>query len=177
MPPSQRITIRIPADLLATVEAHMHPDESLSDIVRRALQAYVRQLSDRRTGSVSDTLSDMRVPEDVRMSLAQITQQLREVSDTVRRFALAPGRVPLTPGRKPQSPSRPRAIPPDAHAPPYDQTKFILGRLCPRGHEYGTTGRTLLRMPGFHCRQCENELARERRKAQRAAWHARQQGG
>jgi hypothetical protein len=60
-----------------------------------------------------------------------------------------------------------RSMEPDADVPPYDTTKFILGRLCPRRHEYASTGKTLLRMPGFHCRQCEAELAKERRAAQR----------
>ena len=167
MPPSQRITIRLPADLLAAVEAPMRPEESLSDLVRRALQAYVRQMSDTSTAQVSDSTSDTHLPEDIRTWMTQITQRLEGLSDTVRRLTLPSGRTPLTPGRKPRSPQPQSASSASGAPQPYDPAKYVLGRLCPRRHEYGTTGQTLLRMPGFHCRQCENELARERRAAQR----------
>jgi hypothetical protein len=50
---------------------------------------------------------------------------------------------------------------------PYDPTKYVLGRLCRRGHAYGTTGKTLLRLPALQCRQCQAERARERRRAKR----------
>lgn len=175
MPSSQRITIRLPADLLAAVEASMQPEESLSDIVRRALQIYVRQLSDTSTERLSDRTSDARLPEDMHTWMARITQQLEGLSDTVRRLALSPTRARLTPGRKPQSPAPQHTMQPEDAALSYDPAKYVLGRLCPRRHEYESTGQTLLRMPGFHCRQCENELARERRAAQRTAWQARQQ--
>jgi hypothetical protein len=49
----------------------------------------------------------------------------------------------------------------------FDPQRWVLGRLCPRGHEYQGTGQTLWRLPGYHCRQCENELARETRAAKR----------
>jgi hypothetical protein len=57
--------------------------------------------------------------------------------------------------------------PPDVACPPFDATKNVLGRLCPRGHEWGTTGQSLLRLPNQSCRQCENDRRRERRAAQR----------
>jgi hypothetical protein len=153
----------------------MQPEESLSDIVRRALQAYVRQLSDTKAVRGSDIPSDPHIPEDMPRWMVQITHQLQDLSDTVRHLALSPTRTRLTPGRKPPAPAPQRSMQPEGTTLPYDPTKYVLGRLCPRRHEYGTTGQTLLRMPGFHCRHCENELARERRAAQRTAWQARQQ--
>ena len=49
--------------------------------------------------------------------------------------------------------------------PPFDVTKNVLGKLCKRGHEWGCTGQTLLRLPNLSCRTCENESKRERRRA------------
>ena len=53
--------------------------------------------------------------------------------------------------------------------PPFDTTKYALGKLCPRGHDYHGTGKTLLRLPKYVCLQCDAERARERRKAKRQA--------
>jgi hypothetical protein len=76
----------------------------------------------------------------------------------------APLVPPLVP---PLVASQPPARVPEPTAPPYDPTKYVLGRLCRRGHEYGTTGKTLLRLPALQCRQCQAERARERRRAKR----------
>jgi hypothetical protein len=46
----------------------------------------------------------------------------------------------------------------------FDTTRFTLGKLCKGRHEYTDTGKTLLRLPGRTCPQCESE----RRKQQRA---------
>jgi len=62
------------------------------------------------------------------------------------------------------TPQTPQVAPQDL---PYDPTKYVLGRLCRRGHAYGTTGKTLLRLPALQCRQCQAERARERRRAKR----------
>ena len=165
MPPSQRITIRVPLDLLTTLESHLRPGEALSDIVRQELQDYVRRMSDAGSARTSDGPSDTTPPGDILTWMREMTQRLEELSDAVRHLA-APQPLPRTPGRKPQ-PRVTRSIELDAAIPPYDTTKYLLGRLCPRGHEYAQTGKTLLRMPGFHCRQCEAQLAKERRAAQR----------
>ena len=55
----------------------------------------------------------------------------------------------------------------DTAAPAYDSTKFVLGRLCPKGHAYGTTGLTLRRRHNQSCVTCATEQQRERRAAQR----------
>jgi hypothetical protein len=46
---------------------------------------------------------------------------------------------------------------PAEEVPAYDQTKYILGKRCPRGHEWGTTGQTLRRMNDTHCPRCDRE--------------------
>jgi hypothetical protein len=51
--------------------------------------------------------------------------------------------------------------------PPYDETKYALGKLCPRGHDYHGTGQTLRRLPSHVCQACDTEAVRQRRKAQK----------
>ena len=53
--------------------------------------------------------------------------------------------------------------------PVFDTGKFVLGVLCPRGHEYQGSGQTLRRLPRHVCPACDVERTRERRAAQRQA--------
>ena len=48
-------------------------------------------------------------------------------------------------------------------SPPYDTARFYLGKLCPQGHEHGSTGMSLLRRHNQSCRECENERKRQAR--------------
>jgi hypothetical protein len=61
------------------------------------------------------------------------------------------------------------AILSDTNAPAFDPSKYVLGKLCPRGHDYHGTGQSLRRLPRFVCLECDAEAARERRQAQRKA--------
>jgi hypothetical protein len=49
--------------------------------------------------------------------------------------------------------------------PAFDTTKYALGKLCPRDHNYYNTGQSLLRVSDRHCIACDREKARERRQA------------
>ena len=52
---------------------------------------------------------------------------------------------------------------------PFDTTRYYLGKLCPKGHDFQGTGQSLLRKHNQHCRACENEGKRARRQARRQA--------
>ena len=55
----------------------------------------------------------------------------------------------------------------DTHGPAFDTTKYVLGQLCPRGHDYHGTGHSLRHLRRHVCLACDAEQARARRKAQR----------
>jgi Arc/MetJ-type ribon-helix-helix transcriptional regulator len=55
----------------------------------------------------------------------------------------------------------------DTDVPPFDTSKFVLGKLCPRGHEYHGTGKTLRRLFRHVCPACDVERTRAARKAKR----------
>jgi hypothetical protein len=50
--------------------------------------------------------------------------------------------------------------------PHFDRTKYLLGKLCKRGHEWGTTGRSLLSVHGHTCKECKAEHKRRKRAAE-----------
>jgi hypothetical protein len=70
----------------------------------------------------------------------------------------------------------PAALPtpaPDApESPPFDPAKCVLGKLCPQGHEHGTTGQSLLRVKGRYCVQCNIEAQRQQRQKKKQAVEA-----
>jgi hypothetical protein len=51
--------------------------------------------------------------------------------------------------------------------PAFDASKFMLGKLCPRGHDYHGSGHTLRRLPRHVCPICDVERTRESRRAKR----------
>ena len=51
--------------------------------------------------------------------------------------------------------------------PLFDATKYILGKLCPRGHDDHGTGQSLLRLSNRHCLACDREKFHERKQAKR----------
>jgi hypothetical protein len=59
------------------------------------------------------------------------------------------------------------AILSDTNVPAFDTTKYVLGKLCPRGHDYHGTGQSLRHLRRHVCLACDAEQARARRKAQR----------
>jgi hypothetical protein len=52
---------------------------------------------------------------------------------------------------------------------PFDTAKYVLGKLCPRGHAWGSTGQSLLRRTNRHCGTCDREKFHERKQAKRQA--------
>ena|SRR2546430_7271066 len=51
----------------------------------------------------------------------------------------------------------------------YDVTKYVLGKLCPRRHDYQGSGQSLLRRSNRHCILCDREKFHERKQAKRHA--------
>jgi hypothetical protein len=52
----------------------------------------------------------------------------------------------------------------DTQAPPYDPTRYFLGVLCPRGHDYAGTGQSLRKRQNHSCQRCDVEQKRVRRQ-------------
>jgi hypothetical protein len=76
--------------------------------------------------------------------------------------------IPQTDTCQTETSPGPQGIPPES-CPAFDAGKFVLGNLCPKRHEWGTTRRSLLRLPSRNCPQCVNAHKRRKRAAQRQA--------
>jgi len=70
-------------------------------------------------------------------------------------------------GGESQSERQESAIMSDTN-PGFDPVKYRLGRLCKRGHEWGTTGKTLYRNnKAGYCIECNNAFSRQGRQKKR----------
>jgi hypothetical protein len=88
-----------------------------------------------------------------------LLQMLHAAQQEVQRLrALSPPAGPPA-GAAPEGPA---AVPPA-----FDPARYVLGKLCPRRHAFQETGKSLRRLKGYVCLQCDAEKARERRQAQR----------
>lgn len=155
MPDEYRVTIRLDPSLYAQLEACGCHGQPMAAIIRQALVEYLaRQPQDLSSAvNLAGTVAAMAA------SLAALRTQVEDL--TARVDILAATRQPIRQSDPTSSLTE--------DCPPFDTTKNRLGRLCPRGHEWGTTGQSLLRLSNQSCRACENQLRRERRAAQRPA--------
>lgn len=147
-----------------TVTATLH--QTLPGLVRALLQEQQLGIV---TATVTDTITDTSTGPtvDLRPETATAT-----VADTVTDTVSAP-RVQRT------APSRQRAVTDtvadtvnvtEATPEPFDTTKYRLGTLCPRGHDYHGTGQSLRKNnKAGGCLACDAEQARYRRQARRQA--------
>ena len=134
MPPSPRYTVRLPPALHTLVSDAVRQGQQVSDIIREALEAYfgVRQPPRPTTQSeLSDTaVSSSDTPSD---TLTDI------LADTLTRLAALEQRFATLEAAQPSVRRRPtqRASSSDTSAAPpsFDSTKFLLGTLCPQGHD------------------------------------------
>jgi hypothetical protein len=189
MPPGPRITVRLTPALDALVSDHVRQGTSVSDLVREALEAYlgVRQTPRQTpTGAVStsappvaDAVAD--AVSDMRERLAYLEQRVQDLADSVRQSSTLSATTSdecRTLAEQVSSTERPmlsdthEALPAtlsDIDVPPFDTSKFLLGPLCKKKHDYYGTGHTLRRVKSHGCPQCDVERTRAQRKAKRDA--------
>jgi hypothetical protein len=192
-----RLTVRIPRALFDRLEAYAEgrrfyragEGPKLAGCVREALEHYLVCPDKRQTKIVvpsaldsaqtaNDALVENRQAEMFREAGNQVDgipalerQASEEVSagidlpegGEVEREGRGTGTEPEGNIRQTEN----RAIEPTV--PSFDTAKYELGKLCPRGHDYHGTGKSLRRLPRHVCLQCDAEGARERRKARRQA--------
>jgi len=171
MPSGSRLTVRLSPALEEHLSARVRQGERVSDIVREALEAYLglcqtERPTERPTPDThtSDILSDMSARLSALASdMADIQQRLGQIE--VQMAARAAPRPRPTPRPTPVSDTPPQEPPQGT----FDPTKYVLGKLCPRGHAWGNTGQSLLRRTNRHCCACDREKFHERGKAQRQA--------
>lgn len=168
---SPRLTVRLPHDLYARLEAfaegyrYHRSDPPLAVCVREMMvfcldhpdvfrqPRNVHQASRDHGGNYRQPENDnYRQPENVPRSHGGIGEHIRQ-----------PINVPVTPvdhGGEYRQPD---------NVTDFDQTKFYLAPLCKRGHDFLGSGKSLLRRVNQNCVQCQRELRQARDEARRMA--------
>jgi hypothetical protein len=72
------------------------------------------------------------------------------------------------PGTAPKQ-EPPEVSQPSEACPDFDPTRYVLGKLCPEGHEWGTTGQSRLTINDRVCPECRNAGKRRKRAEKRQA--------
>ena len=155
-----RLTVRIPMPLYERLEeyaggrVYTRGAPQLAVCVREALEAYMdnkgqtkniplpQEENNRQTENIPTVRGDInrqtiKVPEDARDKDGQIEKDAKPQAANLRQT--------------------------EKSTPVYDASKYVLGKLCPRGHEHGSTGQSLLRISNRHCLVCDREKFRERK--------------
>jgi predicted transcriptional regulator len=143
-----------------------------SEMIEQAL-AQFHPGSPPHIGNAADTAQIQALMQDmVRAILPELKEQMLQELRGDMAVADMNGNVTETLPEQQYAPTHGHSLlteegqPPQA-CPPFDSTKNMLGKLCKRGHEWGTTGKSLLRLPSQGCRECENASRREKRAAKR----------
>ena len=163
--PSPRYTVRLPPALDARVQARIHTTGTpFAVLMREALTAYLADTpltpADRPLTAPPTAADTVQALQERVEALAKRVEVL-EQQPTLRRHPAdsAAARPPADADTTPTGA--------DTSARGYDPARFVLGRLCPKGHAYGTTGLTLRRRHNQSCVTCATEQQRARRAAQR----------
>ena len=133
-----------------------------------------QQLSETQAQAQARDQAAQERERDYREHIARLTAMLDQAHQQNQRLLDLPrtpsaGGLQDAPGQAQSSRrvSRPPPPPATPQAPSYDTTRYRLGGLCARGHQFADTGKTLRRVPNGACPQCETAQQRERRAARR----------
>ena len=159
----KRLTVRLPSALYHALEAVTYTREApdLARTVRTALEHYLVCPQRQQIGNV------------LPMSVLHREQnahgpELRAARREQSREQNAHG-PELRAARREQTENVPevREETLQVTIPPYDASKYYLGKLCPQQHNYSGTGQSLRRLHNQGCRECERLGKRTARVARR----------
>jgi hypothetical protein len=132
------------------------------------LTTAVDQLRSVCAGSVVPEGEERQIPSKPQWYNSNTTSLVEEYNSNTREAESYNGNTldpaPYTaPRPEPQAATQQSEV-----CPHFDRTKYLLGKLCKRGHEWGTTGRSLLSVHGHTCKECKAEHKRRKRAAEQA---------
>ena len=156
------ILLRVPTDLIEQVDAFKESLEAerggfginRTDMLIRLIEVGLQTLTQARQPASHPNGQEAPTPQPTAQPAIPL--------------ALEPAPKTAHPVDVPQASEAPTESPNgEVDVPPYDTSKYVLGKLCPRGHDYHGTGQSLRHLRRHVCLECDAEAARERRKAKR----------
>lgn len=154
------LAVKLPAPMIEEVRryADLH-GITISEVIREGVDIRLHG-----TQQSSEYDSNTAIPAPTATMLTRLATTLTTAVDQLR--SVCAGTV-VPAGEERQIPPAPRTdIQQSEACPHFDRTKYLLGKLCKRGHEWGTTGRSLLSVHGHTCKECKAEHKRRKRAAQ-----------
>jgi hypothetical protein len=143
------IAVRIPQSVMGEIDAHVERLRSASRWAKVGRSDALRDLILRALDSLTTPAPPVVSPQPEPTG------------------APAPGTNSVPPS-KTTAPAQKRQEASQATEGAYDTSRYYLGKLCKRGHEWGSTGQSLLRKTNKHCAECNREQKRARDQAQKA---------
>ena len=149
------VAVRVPLSVLREVDHHIPTLRTLTPWARVGRSEALRDLILKGLQSLHTTATpvatDAAPPHPSASALVEQTPP--------RSTPAAPPTRPRRQGHQ----DAPPLLPTSASGPSYDSTKYVLGKLCPRQHDYHGSGQSLLRLPKRNCLHCAHEKHREKR--------------
>jgi hypothetical protein len=157
---------RIPQELADQVKqyAGLHR-QSISVVIREGLllllesDSYGKFMSDRK-----EARAETHIVSDRKEKEPEIVYDTKEGDENMSDTKAAVQKIVSD-----KNEAAPETTSPSSGMPPFDATKYVLGKLCPRQHDYDGTGHSLLRLSNRHCLACDREKFHERKQAKRQA--------
>lgn len=163
------VSLRIPRDLYEQVERYrrMH-SLTLTELLLDGLRLRLETPADPRDIILSDDNTVMQELQEMIQTAVQA--EIGKLRDFMGPHVSIPGLIAT-----PEAPAEPvlelshnnntvlQESVRQTTIPPYDETKYVLGKLCPQRHEWGTTGQSRLTINDRVCPECRNALKRRKR--------------
>jgi hypothetical protein len=185
----ETVSFKAPVEFMARVRAYAKQHrQSISELVRDGLEERLngsdpldyRYGLDPREEPPSESAGESGALYTLITALTAEVQQMRVAMQALEQRVAGQGRVKETRGitdntgntdnanKSNMSNTENHDIP---SYPPFDLSKFYLGKLCPKRHDYYGTGQSLLRRHNQSCRECErlSKQAKRQAKAQQEA--------
>jgi hypothetical protein len=163
---SPRYTVRLPSALDALVQARVRAGTPFAVLIREALAAYLADTPPTRADTPADSLRVLQEALDTLIRRVDTLEQLptarRQLADSRRQLAADTPPTGADTRRQPPADTAPTGA--DTQPPPYDPTRYFLGVLCPRGHDYAGTGQSVRKRSNHSCQRCDVEQKRARRQ-------------
>lgn len=139
------IAVRVPASIMDEIDAHVERLRAASRWAKVGRSDALRDLILRALESLATPAPPASMPHTVQTPLGETRRQTETVP------------VPRGEGSQQTEtlPALAEAMPQQTDRPPYDASKYRLGKLCPAQHDYHGTGQSLLRRNNQRCRECD----------------------
>ena len=186
------VSVRVPRELYERLERYAGQHrQSISDLVKDGIEMRLDVEADPRSRKAESTTEEpleqdggASLLRDIQATLARHESQMAALMQAIE-LRTTPGSnglydsvsSPVIHGHTAMGPERTAEQEPERGTASmdtmagYDTSRYHLGKLCPKGHDYSGSGHSL-RNTASQCRACTVQAKRDKRAQGKAALHA-----